>query len=135
MYSGGLSLAVTGPISVIHGKTLQLSVTGTNTLNPDYNTGAPSSLDWASMQVIVLNPWTGAVISGPTTINVNQNLTGWGWDPSSGNYTPAFPSTPVSVPVTIAKSQKAGQTLTVVIYGMDKNSKVIGAGGWGFVTQ
>jgi len=134
MNSGGLSLAVTGPISVVHGQTLKLTVIGNCTLAPDPNTGAPQSIDWASMQVVVINPWTGAVISGPTTINVNQNLTGHGWD-QSYNFIPAVPSTPVSVPMAIAKSQKAGQTLSAVIYGMDNNSKVIGITGWGFVTQ
>lgn len=63
--SAGLSLVVSGPVSVAHGTNLELTVTGTCTLSPDPNTGAASSIDWASMQVIVMNPWTGAVVSGP----------------------------------------------------------------------
>jgi len=138
MGSGGIGLVVSGPVSVLPGKTLQLSVTGTCTLAPtnpsgDGITWIASTVDWASMQVVVMNPWTGAVLSGPTAVTVNQTLTGGTYD-QYGNPIAAVPYIE-SDSQAIAKTDKAGQALVAVIYAMDAGSHVIGTTFWGFVVQ
>jgi hypothetical protein len=133
---GGLSLAVTGPISLPHGTSLVLPTTGTCTADCTWqNDGSckPASIQWASMQVVVMNPWNGEVVAGPTEIGVNKTLKGGGYDASYNQINPV-PAT-VDAVVTIPKNAKTGQQLMALIYGMDNKSNVLTTAYWGFVSE
>lgn len=133
--SGGLSLAVTGPISVADGTSLVLPATGTCTADCTWqNDGSckPASMQWASMQVVVMNPWNGQVVAGPTEIGVNKTVKGGGYDASYNQIAPV-PAT-VDAVVTIPKKEKVGQELMAVIYAMDSKSNVLTTAYWGFVS-
>jgi hypothetical protein len=131
-----ISMSLSGPITVNSGASFGLAVNPTNNLQPITNSNlstTQNTLIWAKVQTIIINPWTGQVISGPIQTNVNQAVQSWYFDSSSGTRIPGNNLTSFSTTsMVLPKTQKAAQSLVALVYAMDDHSKVIGTAYWGF---
>lgn len=143
MKGSGLKLVLSGPITAARGTALKLSVDITNDLGPTWscNNGncgpVQSVITCASLQALVVDPWTGSVIVGPVTVPVNQQLHGPTVDQDTWQEIPGDTYT-TSVSLSIPKNAAANKAFAVLIYAVD-NAKpaavVRGTAGWGFTSQ
>lgn len=131
-----ISMSLSGPITVNAGGSLSLKVNPANNLQPTTNSNlstTQNTITWATIQTIVINAWTGQVVSGPTPTTVNQGVQSWYFDSSSGNRIAGNNLSPVSAnSMVLPKNQKVGQSLVALVYAMDDHSNVIGTAFWGF---
>jgi hypothetical protein len=132
---GGLKLDPSGAVSVTAGQTLTLTITVTN--------HSSNSITCASLQAVVINPWTGTRILGPTSFPVppaQQTLAGETTicDEYGNCTTTPGGSTNVTVTLTIPRTVPGTYTSTVnmtlgaIIYALDPNSTVRSVTGWSF---
>ncbi|MDR3557064.1 MAG: hypothetical protein P4L55_20095 [Syntrophobacteraceae bacterium] len=134
-----ISMNLSGPITAHPSASISLTINPTNNLQPTFNSDGSTkqnSITWGTVQSIIINPWTGQVVSGPNTTTViskDQVVKSWFFN-SSGSPTGATILIPFQISMGLPKI-KAGQSLVVMVYAMDSSSKVIGTAFWGFAAK
>lgn len=118
---------IVGPVSVRAGAAFSLQIIVKDKLNdgcpvpfcdPPVD---PSVLTVGSLQIVVIDPFSGARVYGPQEFSVNKQFT-FGEEISQS----------VSILVPVAYRNKS---LAVIVSAVDENSIVRGTAGWGIFTR